>query len=165
MELTAVVHNGEMLRGRCRPTKREIKPHWFPTTFRQTGDGGGSPIYDEHNYVVGMLTRNASRSSSDVFGLHITAIRRQLEEYRREIQVDPQRTYCPACGYVSRAANFGAFYCELCGSTLPRARGMNRFPVPQAGALYGENLQRPCRHCTSGVGYYNGRCLRCGGDM
>jgi len=45
MELTAVVHNGEMLRGRCRPTKREIKAHWFPTTFRQIGDVGGSPVY------------------------------------------------------------------------------------------------------------------------
>lgn len=165
MDITAVVHEGEILRGRCRPTRREIKPQWFPTTIRQMGDVGGNPVYDEHNYVVGMLTRNASRSSADVFGLHISAIRRQLEEYRRDMQLDPQRVYCASCGYVSRAANFGGFYCEICGSVLPNARGQTRFPVPQAGTLYGENLQRPCRHCTSRVGYYNGRCLRCGGEV
>lgn len=165
MEITAVAHDGQLLRGRIRATKRDMKPHWFPTTIRQLADTGGNPVFDEHNYLVGMLTRNTSRASADVFGLHINAIRRQLEDYQREIQLDPHRAYCPNCGYISRAENFGAFYCEVCGSVLPKARGLQRFLVPQAATLYGENLQRPCRHCDSRVGYYNGRCLRCGNDV
>jgi hypothetical protein len=164
MELTAVVHDADLLRGRCRPTKRDVKPQWFPTTIRQLADVGGNPVFDERNYVVGMLTRNASRTSADVFGLHIYVILQQLEEYRHDLQIDPQRAYCPNCGYLSRAENFGAFYCEICGSILPKARGQNRFPVPHAGTLYAENLQRPCRHCGSRVGFYNGRCLRCGNE-
>ncbi|HEX2620761.1 MAG TPA: serine protease [Phototrophicaceae bacterium] len=165
LEITAITHDGQLIRGRCRATKRDIKPQWFPTTIRQLADAGGDPVFDDHNYVIGMLTRNASRSSTDVFGLHIGVIKTQLEAYRQEIQLDPNRAYCPACGYVSRSQNFGAFYCETCGSILPATRGVNRFPVPQAATLYGENLQRPCRHCTSRAGYYNGRCLRCGNDM
>jgi serine protease Do len=164
MELTAVVHESDLLRGRVRATKREIKSQWFPTTIRQLGDVGGNPVFDEQNYVVGMLTRNASRSSPDVFGLHIHTILRQLEDYRRDMQ-QPQRSYCPNCGYISRAESLGAFYCEGCGSVLSKARGLNRFNVPQAALLYGENQQRPCRHCSSRVGFYNGRCLRCGGDV
>lgn len=165
MEITAVANNGQMLRGRCRPTKRDFKPHWFPTTIRQLADVGGNPVFDDRNYVVGMLTRNASRSSADVFGLHIGVIKRQLDDYKRELQLDPNRTYCPGCGYVSRSRNLGAFYCEMCGSVLPEARGVSRYHVAQAATLYGENLQRPCRHCNARVGFYNGRCLRCGQDM
>jgi S1-C subfamily serine protease len=165
LELTAVVHNGGMLWGRVRPTRRDIKPHWIPTTIRQLSDVGGNPVHDDRNNVVGMLTRNASRSSEDVFALHIHTIQRLYEEHKRDMQLDPHRTYCPNCGYISRAPNFHAFYCEACGSVLPPARALQRLPLPNTATLYGENLQRPCRHCTTRVGYYNGRCLRCGGDF
>jgi hypothetical protein len=163
-ELVAVAHENTLIRGRCRATIRELKPQWFPTTIRQLVDAGGNPVFDEHNYVVGMLTGNASRTSADVFGLHISVIRRQLDEYRRDMQHDPKRSYCPGCGSISRAEHFGAFYCEVCGSVLPKARGLNRFQVPQAAILYGENDRSPCPHCGSRVGTYNGRCLRCGRD-
>lgn len=162
MDLTTVAHNGKALKGRCRATKRDMKAHWFPTTFRQAPDMGGGPIFDDRNFVVGMLTRNASRVSPDLFGLHISVIRNCADLYQQEIMTDPNRTYCPSCGFLSRAAAVGAFYCETCGSILPHARAVNRFPVPAANPVYNENIYRACRHCGARVGYYNGACLRCG---
>ncbi len=161
-DLTAVAHGGAVLRGRCRPTKRKMSAQWFPTTFRQLADLGGCPIFDDRNAIVGMITRNTSRASPDVYGLHINVIRSLADQYIQEMRMDPNRVYCPSCGYLSRAASFGAFYCETCGSILPFARAATRFPVPYADPLYNENMSRPCRHCTTRVGYYDGRCLRCG---
>jgi hypothetical protein len=164
-EIVAKPHQGSLIRGRVRGTTRDLKPHWIPTTIRELPDIGGEPVFDERNNLIGMLTRNASRTSTDVYALHIHTIMARLAEYQQALQVDPQRTYCPNCGYISRAANFNAFYCEQCGAVLPTSQGVNRYPLPQMAALYAENLQRPCRTCSSRVGYYDGQCLRCGSDF
>jgi hypothetical protein len=163
-EIVSKPHQGNLIRGRVRGTTRDLKPHWIPTNIRELPDIGGEPVFDDRNNLIGMLTRNASRTSTDVYALHIHTIMARLAEYQQALQIDPQRTYCSNCGYISRAANFNAFYCEQCGAVLPTAQNINRYPLPQMAALYGENLQRPCRVCSSRVGYYNGLCLRCGSD-
>ncbi len=164
IEISAGSHHGGPIRGRIRATRRDLKPHWIPTTIRELPDIGGGPVFDDRNVLIGMLTGNASRLSADVYALHVHEILNRLNEYRQALLVDPQRTYCPGCGYISRAPNYNAFYCEQCGSVLPNSRGTNRYPIPHMAALYGENTQRPCRTCGSGVGFYNGQCLRCGSD-
>lgn len=164
MALTAVAQNGQVMNGARAATKRDLAAHWFPTTIRKLADAGGNPIFDERNYLVGMLTRNMSRTSGYVFGLHIAKVYQCVDNYLQEIQLDSRRAYCPNCGYLSRAPSIGAFYCEACGGTLPYASEVARFPIPQAGAFYGENTHTPCKKCGSRLGYYNGRCLRCGAE-
>lgn len=166
LDLTAYAHNNNLpVRGRVRTTTRETKAGWFPTNIRQIPDAGGNPVFDDRNQVVGMLTRNASRTSPDLFGLLIDRILNLAEQYRVEVRMDPNREYCPNCGHLSRAAVVGGFYCEACGSTLPHALALKRTPIPHADAIYGENMHRPCRNCGARVGYYNGYCLRCGAMM
>lgn len=164
LDLQAFAHNKPVVRGRVRSTVRQIKPGWFPTTIRHVPDAGGGPIFDEGNQVVGMLTRNASRTSEDVYGLLIDPVLKKADEYRVEARMDSNREYCPNCGHLSRAAAVDAYYCEVCGGTLPHARTIARKPLPHMEAVYGENFGRPCRHCGSRVGIYNGLCLRCSGS-
>jgi hypothetical protein len=163
--LVAVASNGQKITGRQRPTKRLLAQQWFPTTFEQLADAGGCPILDERNYLVGMMTRNASRSSTHLFGVHIMTILRAVEFYVNEMRSDPNRVYCPGCGGLSRAPSVRGFYCEMCGCVLPHARETTRFHVPQADALYGENNVMACPHCGSRSGFHADRCLRCGGTM
>ncbi len=163
--LLAIAHNHETMKGARRPTKREIEAHWFPTNINRVTDAGGNPIFDDGNYLVGMLSKNSSRSSPYVYGLHISKVFECLQQYVREMQETSNRVYCPTCGYTSQAAAFGAFYCEVCGSTLPFARERPRFPQARTENLYGENVHRPCQNCNSRVGYYNGECLRCGHEI
>jgi hypothetical protein len=165
MALTAISHNGRAMSGNKPATKRDLGAQWFPTTIRELADAGGNPVFDDRNYLVGMLTHNMSRTSGYVFGLHITAIYKCVDHYLHETRLDANRVYCPNCGFLSRAPNFGAFYCEICGSVLPFARDSTRFPMPQADTFYGENMHTACRHCGSRLGYYNGRCLRCGNEL
>ncbi|MCU0496757.1 MAG: serine protease [Anaerolineae bacterium] len=164
LDISAFAHSGQIARGRHRSTKRDLKSHWFATTIRQLPDAGGNPVFDDRNYLIGMLTRNTSRSSPDVFALRLNVILQQVELYKQDLQLNANRSYCPSCGSLSQAALYGAFYCEFCGSVLPNARSHQRYPVPQASALYNELSQRPCRNKSCGVriGYYNGKCLRCG---
>ncbi|NWF70264.1 MAG: hypothetical protein HXY40_14350 [Chloroflexi bacterium] len=163
--LVALTASGQRLTGRQRPTKRLLAPHWFPTTIEKLIDAGGNPVFDDRNYLVGMLTRNSSRSSQHLFGLHINAILRALEYYVNELRADANRVYCPACGGLSRAPSVRGFYCEYCGTVLPHASEITRFPVAQADTLYGENNVSACPHCGSRSGIYGDRCLRCGGTV
>lgn len=162
--LTAIAFGGQVVPGQRRSTKRQLPAQWFPTTIRALADAGGNPVFDERNYVLGMLTKNFSRSSGYVYGLHIAAIVRCVDAYAQEA-LEGSRAYCPSCGHASRAPNFRAFYCEVCGSTLPVAQQAARFPMQQAATLYAENMHQPCRHCGARVGYYEDKCLRCGGAI
>jgi tRNA(Ile2) C34 agmatinyltransferase TiaS len=128
----------------------------------QVPDAGGCPVFDERHYVVGMLTRNISSSHAYVYGIHISSIRRKLEEFYNEMRANNQRVYCHSCGTVSQAAGAGAYYCENCGATMPQAANLNRFPTPQLAMYYAENNPVACPFCSARVGFYNGQCLRCG---
>lgn len=164
--IVAIAHNGQGQRSQKRATKQQIPMHWIPTLIEELPDAGGDPIFDDQNHLIGMLTRNASRASGFVMGLHITKIYQMLEFYRQEVQQQPDnRVYCRHCGTSSRAAAFGGFYCEVCGAVLPYAQNIQRFPQPKTVALYGENMHRQCPNCSSQVGYYDSKCLRCGYDI
>jgi hypothetical protein len=160
--LTALTHSGKIMRGKQRPTKRMLAAYWFPTSFNKLSDAGGNPVFDDRHYLVGMLTKNASRSSEHLFGLHIAAIRRSVEHYAQEMQTGERRVYCPNCGYVSRAVGMGGYYCEGCGSTTPQAVSLTRYYTPQTMVFYEENSRVRCTHCGSTSGFYDGKCLRCG---
>lgn len=166
MPLTALNHDGRVMSGQRRATQADIRPDWFPTTISQALDAGGNPVFDDRNYLVGMLTRNANRTSSYLFGLHIAAIYRCVERYMQEVNSGVQRVFCPTCGYLSQAQNAGGFYCEMCGGVLPHARDMDRYPLtqPQLESIFGETNNRPCRFCGARAGYSDNRCLRCGRD-
>ncbi len=158
--LVAVTYAGEMQRARQRPTRRALASQWIPTTFTNLADTGGDPIFDEHNYLVGMMTRNTGRQSMYLYGVHIVAIRRCLETLQLEAQMEA-RIYCPSCGGHSRAGGAGFAYCESCGSVLPPALHMPRYPIPQAESYYATGGAQ-CMRCGARVGFYKGRCLRCG---
>jgi hypothetical protein len=156
--LIAVGYNGQQLRGRQRPTRRVMAQHWIPTDYRTLPDAGGAPLFDGQNYLLGMMTKNSSRSSGYLFGVHISAIRRLTELYLSEIG-GARRAYCSNCGSASRAFAAGYFYCEVCGSLSPQARNFAR--TPQADPFAEVNPMR-CSHCGAQVGFHNNRCLRCG---
>jgi hypothetical protein len=159
--LTALAHSGRVQQGTCRETRREIRQGWFPTTIRTAPDAGGGPMFDEHNYLVGMITLNTSRTSEELYGLNIAMIRACVERFQSEIIREPAAAYCPDCGSLTRAYSMGAPYCETCGGTLPYARSAQRSPSPEYAVLYAES-DRACAHCGSRAGVYDGRCLRCG---
>lgn len=158
--LTIVTYNGEVIKSAERPTNRVMAAHWIPTTAAKLLDAGGNPIFDERNYLVGMMTKNTSRTSGHMFALHVSAIRRMLDTFVREARAE-SRVYCPECGNASRAVGAGFFYCEQCGSTTPQARNMTRYPIPQAEAYY-ETGRIRCTVCGSMAGIYNNQCMRCG---
>lgn len=163
--LVAVAHNGQVMQGQKRATKSQIKPEWFPTTIADMADAGGNPVFDNRNMLVGMLTNNANRSSAYVFGLNINVVYRHAEQYMQEMQTGVKVVYCPHCGHLSRAGGAGAFYCEVCGGTLPAAQNVARYQMPHMAAYYNENSHRACPRCKARVGYYDSKCLRCGHDV
>ncbi|MEM6527369.1 MAG: serine protease, partial [Chloroflexota bacterium] len=122
------------IHGQCRETLEVPTEGWFPTTFsdRLPGAFTGAPILDDEEDVVGMLTRNATRNGGQLFGLHISVIRRKFEEYYTETRRDPERLYCGTCGNLSKAGEAGLFYCEACGALFPFAQKLHRTPHPQA---------------------------------
>ena len=168
--LTAVTYGGKVMNGQRRMSVGELREEWFTTTISRSFDAGGNPVFDERNTLVGMLTRNANRTSTYFYGLSIHAITRSVHHFQSEARDGANRTYCPNCGYLARAGALGGFYCEMCGSVLPDKQSENRFPraLPQLEGLYGENMHRPCPNpdCRARVGYYRVEneevCLRCG---
>jgi hypothetical protein len=161
--LVVVSYSGQMVNGRQRPTKRAMPTYWIPSDVESLPDAGGDLLFDERNYLIGMMTRNTSRASTHCFGLHVSAILRAAETFAAETR-SAKRVYCPSCGGSSRALAGGLFYCEECGSVGEAARQTARYPMPGTEAIYGStNLY--CIHCNSNVGLYRGRCLRCGREQ
>jgi hypothetical protein len=146
--------------GAQRPTKRALPTHWIPTTFGTLDDAGGAPVFDQHQYLVGMMTRDTARNSGYFYALHIGMIQSRAQTYISELQGEP-RAYCSSCGCGSRSSGAGFFYCEICGTVTPRAQQVQRYPLPQAEYYYGVSGMR-CTRCGSQAGFYGARCLRCG---
>jgi hypothetical protein len=153
-------YSGEGMEGAQRPTRRVLAAHWIPTTFKALQDAGGGLLFDGRGLLAGMITRSTSQTSEYFYGLNIYAIRAAVERFQME-QVNARRAYCPACGSSSAAGGAGYFYCETCGTTLPAAQNLARYPVPQAATYYERGTAR-CSACGSAAGIYAGRCLRCG---
>lgn len=160
MPLIAQSYVGTQLKGRQRPSKRVIAPHWISTDFRSLSDAGGNPLFDERNYLVGIMTRNSSRASGYLYGVHINAIQRCYEQYLNEMQSGERRGYCPHCGSASRALAAGYFHCEICGGIAPQAQQFARYPQENP---FIESSRIRCNRCDAQVGFArDGRCLRCG---
>ncbi len=166
MQIFAVTHpgqQGQITRSSKRATRHQTAPHWFPTMIDRLVDAGGNPIYDQHNALVGLLTKNTRRSNGFAYALHILKVYDMVQQYYSEKQQAVGQTlYCFACGIMSRAISFNGFYCENCGSTLSYAVEITRYPQMNLVGLYGENAHHPCPNCGSQVGYYQGFCMRCG---
>jgi len=160
MPLTIITYSGEMIRSAQRPTNRAMAGHWIPTTATRLLDAGGNPIFDDKNYLVGMMTKNTSRTSGHLFGVHIASIRRLAETTVQEA-LREQRIYCPGCGNASRAVGAGFFYCEQCGDITPAAQNVRRYPIAGAEAYY-ETGRIRCTACGSLAGIHNNVCVRCG---
>lgn len=153
-------YSGDVLQAAQRPTQRVLPAQWIPTTFDQVLDAGGGPIFDANGHLVGMMTTDTGRTSDYRYGLHIATIRASLESVYEELRGD-QRTYCPACGTLSRAGGAGFAWCESCGAVLPQAQQTVRYPQPAANIYYDMNAG-VCTTCGSAAGIYQGHCLRCG---
>ena len=153
---------GNLCLGQKRATRSRVSAEWFPTTIAQVIDAGGNPVFDNQNTLVGMLTRNANRTSAYVFGLSIDTIYRHAEQFRQEAQNQQATAYCTHCGNLSRAGGAGGYYCEICGGILPAAENVARYELPHLAQYYNENAHRACGNCGARVGYYDGLCLRCG---
>ncbi len=166
MVIYAVTHpgqQGQVTESVKRTTRHQTAAHWFPTMINRLMDAGGNPIYDQQNTLVGLLTKNTSRSSGYAYGLHILKVYEAVQQFYQEKQQNVGQTlYCFSCGIMSRAVAFNGFYCENCGSTLSYAVEITRYPQMNLVGLYGENAHRPCPNCNSQVGYYKGFCIRCG---
>ncbi len=158
--LFIITYNGEVIPLEQRPTRRAMPDYWIPTSLTRIPDAGGSPIFDDRNYLVGMITRNTSRASNHAFGVHIAAIRRCVAEFVQAIRAE-RRVYCPHCGGISRAVAAGYFYCEFCGGVTPNAQAIARTHVPQSDIFY-DGADTLCVRCGALVELYQGRCLRCG---
>jgi hypothetical protein len=159
--LMIVSANGQVLRGKRRNTKRVLAPQWFPTDITSLPDAGGCPVLDDKHYLIGMITRNTTSTSSYMFGLHINAIRQYLETFRQE-SASGARAYCPHCGYYSQAPAAGGYYCEACGGIALQAEPLVRFRQPQTDRFYQEYSNFTCIHCGATAGAHKGACLRCG---
>ena len=159
--LTVISANGQIMNGRQRKTKRVLAPQWFPTDITLLPDAGGCPVLDDKHYLVGMITRNTTSTSSYVFGLHISAIRQYMETFRQE-SMSGGRVYCPHCGYYSQATAAGGYYCEVCGGVAIQAEQLVRFRQPQTERFYLEHSNFTCMYCGATVGAHKGACLRCG---
>ncbi|MCL4252946.1 MAG: trypsin-like peptidase domain-containing protein [Anaerolineae bacterium] len=160
--LVAHSHYGKSVTGKRRATKNELKPFWIPTTIEKLPDAGGLPIFNDANMLVGMLTKNTSRTTAYCFGIHIHHIFLLWERTQSELNT-PNTVYCGRCGNRSNAPMLkGGFYCETCGSVLPYAEDQRRYPTPDMAWRYGENNTEACEYCQSRVGFYKDACLRCG---
>ncbi|MEO0596743.1 MAG: serine protease [Chloroflexota bacterium] len=164
--MVAVTHSGQGLRTAKRRSANNIGGHWFPTLINKLMDEGGNPMFNERNVLVGMLTKNASRASGYMYGLHIHKIYECVDQYVYEKgQVaDRQTIYCNSCGIISVAPSYRGFFCEHCGIKHPYVEENMLEPQPTLAGLYGEN-DRPCQNCGSQIGIYNGACMRCGAEI
>lgn len=161
--LLVVSYRGDTIRCARRNTKRVLSSHWFPTTLQapQLPDSGGSPVLNDRNQLVGMITRNTSSTSAYVYGLHIHLIHTLLDQFRQE-HAGSRRAYCRTCGYYSQALYAGAYYCERCGGLHPQAENIARYQNVQMQGFYNVNVSPPCPSCGARVGFHKNACLRCG---
>lgn len=156
-------------RGYKRKSISELAHQWIQTSVELTAirGAGGNAMFDAQNYLIGLLTRNASRTTGLTYGLHILHIYECVRDYVQDRQNNPNSGYCAHCGNMTLAQHFGGFYCESCGAILAGLeQGDRRYrSTPQLLRIYNENLNRACPNCTARVGFHNGKCLRCDYDL
>ncbi len=152
---------GARLRGALLPTDRSMARHWLRTNLPLAAipDAGGNPLYDERGQLLGLLTRNRD-AANNALAISSAFIAGLAQRIQRERQLQPDTTYCPACGGWTRARLFGGRSCELCGAAI--SAGDAPAQPEKLRQLYDARHSAPCPHCEAPVGRYRGRCLRCG---
>lgn len=162
MPFLALSQDGTRLRGRLMARRQAGTATWLATNLPpvQMGDAGGSPIFDDREQLLGILTLNTDPAGF-VYAIPIQQISELAAAYKRDRQLLPQAAYCRACGGLARAPIYGGRYCEHCGAPIKLSQGKAPHP-DQLRQIYGESQTRPCPHCGAAVGHYRGRCLRCG---
>ena len=126
-----------------RLTRRKLTPGWVPTTFKDTlpRSYNGAPLIDDRDDLVGMVTRNADRNSGNLYGLHMSLIRRKIESFYEEERKAPKNIYCGTCGSRSAAGAARLYYCEHCGATFPKYRGSLLTPHELASQYYPTDMK------------------------
>ena len=143
--------------------------HWLATSFQPARmlNSGGNPIYDARGNLLGLLTRNIDHKSGALLALSISQVTRLTAEALQARRLQPAAGCCNCCGCMTRAGQYGGRYCETCGAILGDLDGSTVIPpdTAQLAQLYDGEESRPCPNCAALVGYYAGRCLRCGSNL
>ena len=154
---------GQILAGGNQPSQ------WLATSFQPARmfDSGGNPIYDARGNLLGLLTRNIDHKSGALLALSISQVTRLTAEALQARRLQPAAGCCNCCGCMTRAGQYGGRYCETCGAILGDLDGSTVIPpdMAQLAQLYDGKESRPCPNCAALVGYYAGRCLRCGSNL
>ena len=167
--IIALAYPGNRTQGAVRDVGTGARSHWLFTGLSPAmmSDAGGNPVCDAKGNLVGMLTRNADHSSGELYALAIGQVNRLAEQYLQERRLMPDAGYCSSCGGMTSAQRYGGRFCETCGALLPDVEapaGMAADPE-RLMHLYDGNESQPCPNCAAKVGFYAGRCLRCGGEL
>lgn len=115
--LSIHTYQQEVLYAQLRQSGRVLPPEWFPTDLSAVWDAGGGPILNRDNAVVGMLTRNCSRTTPHVYALGLRAILEAVKLYQTQATDGLQRRYCPSCGQRGWK-DAAEVACPLCGSAF-----------------------------------------------
>lgn len=115
--VTAHFYGNQAIQGRGRASHSRIPEGWFGTDIESVWDAGGSPITNRDNAVIGMLTRNHTRSSAALFGLSLATILAYAQRVESRLMDSLPRRYCPSCGQ-SAWMELNAFYCHHCGASF-----------------------------------------------
>lgn len=118
--ITAHTYGQAPLHGRGRVTSTPVPPGWFATDLEAVWDAGGGPITNRDNAVVGMLTRNCTRTSPAVYGVTMDVIHTQAIRAESRLADALPRRYCPSCGQ-SDWVELNADYCHHCGASFSEA--------------------------------------------
>ena len=159
---------GSKLRGQILAGGNQSN-HWLATSFQPARmlNSGGNPIYDARGNLLGLLTRNIDHKSGALLALSIAQVTRLTAEALQARRLQPAAECCNCCGCMTRAGQYGGRYCETCGAILSELDRSTLIPpdMAQLAQLYDGDESRPCPNCAALVGYYAGRCLRCGRNL
>ncbi len=165
----ALTYSGARTRGVIREVGTGARSQWLVTSLSPAlmSDAGGNPVGDAAGKLAGMLTRNVDRGSGGLYALGIGQIQQLAEQVQQEQRLMPDAGYCGACGSATRAHRYGGLYCETCGAQLPEAPAVaGASPdLERLSRLYEGDENEPCPTCAATVGFYAGRCLRCGREL
>lgn len=164
--VTAMAYDGGKLRGVASDADESARRGWLRTSILSAmlPDAGGNPLYDSRGHALALLTRNVKQDTGEAWAISLAHVLSLAEQAMQEVRLLRRARLCRACGSRAQASQYGGRYCETCGARLPAPAAPNADApdFERLAQIYGENQSRACPHCAAQVGYYGGRCLRCG---
>ncbi len=116
-QLSVYTYQNDILYARLDQPITPPPAGWFATDLKVIWDAGGSPLLNRSNAVVGMLTRNCSRQSPELFAVSVQVILDAVHAYEEDKKDGLPRRYCTACGQRPWA-DLAHIYCPLCGTSF-----------------------------------------------